>query len=102
MAQPIAAVIVAEAVVPAVVGDTGAGATDVAAGIILAVDMAGTAGEAGDPHFDPGGGGRQKLAVVGGLGKGSQRPAIPGNANPLRPAGALFALFLFVLGAGTF
>src|SRR2546429_1009526 len=102
MAQPIAAVIVAEAVVPAVVGDTGAGATDVAAGIILAVDMAGTAGEAGHPPLDPLRGGGHNLAVVGGVGKAPQRPAPPGNANPLPPAGAPFCPVLFVFGAGAF
>src|SRR5947207_99606 len=76
MAQPIAAVIVAEAVVPAVVGDTGAGATDVAAGIILAVDMAGTAEDAEHRHSDPVREERNNSALVGELETAPKRTAI--------------------------
>src|SRR3989442_5459371 len=87
MAQPIAAVIVAEAAVPAVVGDTGAGATDVAAGIILAVDMAGTAEEPESRSFEPPGGEGDKSALIGGLEKPPQRPPILGTGNPRGQAG---------------
>src|SRR2546422_11373745 len=100
MAQPIAAVIVAEAVVPAVVGDTGAGATDVAAGIILAVDMAGTAGDAEHRHLDPLGGGGNKLAFGGGLGTAPQRTALLENANLLSPAAPRLGPFFFGWGCG--
>src|SRR5438034_11251796 len=95
MAQPIAAVIVAEAVVPAVVGDTGAGATDVAAGIILAVDMAGTAEDAEHRHSDPVGAERNNSALVGGLGPAPQRTAILERAILLSPAAGVVALCPF-------
>src|SRR5438552_4983472 len=96
MAQPIAAVIVAEAVVPAVVGDTGAGATDVAAGIILAVDMAGTAEDAEHRHSDPVREERNNSALVGELETAPKRTAILETAILLSLAAAVLALFLFV------
>src|SRR5947209_19363509 len=96
MAQPIAAVIVAEAVVPAVVGDTGAGATDVAAGIILAVDMAGTAEDAEHRHSDPVREERNNSALVGELETAPKRTAILETAIMLSLADADRALFLFV------
>src|SRR5439155_3700781 len=102
MAQPIAAVIVAEAVVPAVVGDTGAGATDVAAGIILAVDMAGTAEDAEHRHSDPVREERNNSALVGELETAPKRTAILETAILLSLAAAVLALFLFVWVAETF
>src|SRR5436305_9887209 len=100
MAQPIAAVILAEAVVPAVVGDTGAGATDVAAGTIMAVDMAGTAEDA-ERHSDPVREERNNSALVGELETAPKRTAILETAILLSLAAAVLALFLFVWVADT-
>ncbi len=102
MAQPIAAVIVAEAAVPAVVGDTGAGATDVAAGTIMAVDMAGTAEDAEHRHSDPVREERNNSALVGELETAPKRTAILETAILLSLAAAVLALFLFVWVAETF
>src|SRR5436305_12889857 len=101
MAQPVAGVSVGEAVVRAVVGDTGAGATDVAAGTIMAVDMAGTA-DAEHRHSDPVREERNNSALVGELETAPRRTAILETAILLSLAAAVLALFLFVWVAETF
>src|SRR5438046_5849064 len=102
MAQPIAAVIVAEAVVPAVASGNGAGATDVAARISLALDMAGTAEDAEHRHSDPVREERNNSALVGELETAPKRTAILETAILLSLAAAVLALFLFVWVAETF
>ena len=101
MGQPIAAVIVAGAAVPAV-GGTVVGATDAAAGIITAAGMADTAEDAEHRHSDPVREERNNSALVGELETAPKRTAILETAILLSLVAAVLALFLFVWVAETF